>query len=589
MTPNIHELVNRLAAPTSRALEATKIAAEVGVEALLILLYDETVDALIPAPGFPQTLPGGPAWRVFLKGKHSVGLMEMVLPFPGPEQPKLARLLVERQAVIMLIGGEPRMELQEFAKAPLLTALLQEEAEQLRCAGLITAARDATDRATSLAAALDKARGEVRRKANELSLALRRADQLNEQLRQLNETLEQRVSEEMRERMQAEEALRQAQKMEAVGQLTGGVAHDFNNLLTVIIGGLDSIKRETDKDSSTIDIPRLRRMQALAYQGAERAATLTSRLLAFARRQPLAPRPIDLNKLVGGLRDLLQRTLGETIALETVSAAGLWLAHADPTELESALMNLAINARDAMPSGGKLTIETANVSLDEDYVSKLVEPVPPGQYAMLAVSDTGEGMTKETIDRVFEPFFTTKKVGKGTGLGLSQVYGFVRQSGGHIRIYSEPGEGTTVKLYLPRDLSLEVPAPERIASEPDGGSETVLVVEDHDGLREYSAGVLRELGYCVLEAPDGAAALDVLRARPEVDLLFTDVVLPGLNGRQLADQALAFRPALKVLFTTGYTRNAIVHNGRLDEGVSLITKPFTFDALASKVRRMLDS
>jgi signal transduction histidine kinase/CheY-like chemotaxis protein len=426
----------------------------------------------------------------------------------------------------------------------------------------------------------------VRRKADELALALSRSDHLNEQLTRLNETLEQRVSEEIRERLQAEDALRQAQKMEAVGQLTGGVAHDFNNLLTVIMGGLDSIKRETDKESD-IDVRRLRRMQA--FQAADRAATLTSRLLAFARRQPLAPKPINLNKLVNGLSDLLQRTLGETVAFETVMAAGLWLAHADPTELESALMNLAINARDAMPNGGKLTIETANVSLDENYVSRLVEPVPPGQYAMLAVTDTGEGMDKETVDRVFEPFFTTKKAGKGTGLGLSQVYGFVRQSGGHIRIYSEPGQGTTVKLYLPRDSRTEAPAVDEIASAADGGSETVLVVEDHEGLREYSVGVLRELGYCVLEAPNGHVGLELLKERSEVDLLFTDVVLPDLNGRELADQALTLRPDLKVLFTTGYTRNAIVHNGRLDEDVSLITKPFTFEGLASKVRNLLDS
>ena len=589
MTPSIHELVSRLAAPASRASEATRIAAEIGAETLLVLLRDEAIDALTPAPGFPQTLPGGPAWRAFLKGQHSLGTMETELPFPGPDEPKLARVLVVREAVFMLIGGEPCIAVGEFAEAPLLPSLLRAEAEQLASIGLVTAARDATDRATNLAAALDKARSEVRRKADELALTLSRADQLNEQLKKLNETLERRVSEEIQERLQAEEALRQAQKMEAVGQLTGGVAHDFNNLLTVILGGLDSIKRETDKDSSDIDVPRLRRMQALAFQGAERAATLTSRLLAFARRQPLAPKPINLNKLVGGLSDLLQRTLGETIALESVSAAGLWLAYADPTELESTLMNLAINARDAMPDGGKLTIETANVSLDEDYVSALVEPVPPGQYVMLAVSDTGVGMKKETIDRVFEPFFTTKEAGKGTGLGLSQAYGFVRQSGGHIRIYSEPGEGTTVKLYLPRDFRAEAPAHERITSGADGGSETVLVVEDHEGLREYSAGVLRELGYCVLEAPDGEAGLELLRERPEVDLLFTDVVLPGLNGRQLADQALEFRPDLKVLFTTGYTPNAIVHNGRLDDGVSLITKPFTFDSLASKVRKMLDS
>ena len=567
---------------------ATQIAAEIGVEAFLVLLYDAAVESLTPAPGFPQTLPGGPAWRAFLKGQHSAGTMEIELPFPGPGDPKPVRVLVEREAVFMLIGGEPCVPVEQFAEAPLLSALLRAEAEQLATIGLVTPAREAKDRATKLAEALDRARAEVRGKADELALTLARADQLNEQLKRLNETLERRVTEEIRERLQAEEALRQAQKMEAVGQLTGGVAHDFNNLLTVIMGGLDSIKRETDKQSSDIDVRRLRRMQALAFQGAERAATLTSRLLAFARRQPLAPKPVNLNKLVGGLSDLLQRTLGETVALETVSAAGLWLAHADPAEIESTLMNLAINARDAMPNGGKLTIETANVSLDEDYVSTLVEPVPPGQYAMLAVSDTGEGMTKETLDRVFEPFFTTKKTGKGTGLGLSQVYGFIRQSGGHIRIYSEPGQGTTVKLYLPRDQRAEAPAPEQIAIRPDGGSETVLVVEDHDGLREYSVSVLRELGYCVLEAPDGQEGLELLRKRP-VDLLFTDVVLPGLNGRQLADQAMKFQPGLKVLFTTGYTRNAIVHNGRLDDGVSLITKPFTFDGLASKVRKILDS
>ena len=588
MAPNIHELVSRLAAPVSRASEAAKIAAEIGAEALLVLLHDEAIGALTPAPGFPQTLPGGPTWRAFLKDKHPVGSIETTLPFPSPDEFKPARAFVQRDIVFMLIGGGPSIDVREFADTPLLAALLLAEAAQLRSLGLVSAAREASDRATKLAASLDAARVEVRRKADELALALSRSDHLNDQLRRLNETLEQRVSEEIRERLQAEDALRQAQKMEAVGQLTGGVAHDFNNLLTVIMGGLDSIKREIDKKSD-IDVRRLRRMQALAFQAANRASTLTSRLLAFARRQPLAPKPINLNRLVGGLSDLLQRTLGETVAFETVLAAGLWLAHADPTELESALMNLAINARDAMPDGGKLTIETANVSLDEKYVSALVEPVPPGQYAMLAVSDTGEGMNKETVDRVFEPFFTTKTEGKGTGLGLSQVYGFVRQSGGHIRIYSEPGEGTTVKLYLPRDLRAEEPVSDGIASVTDGGSETVLVVEDHHGLREYSVGVLRELGYCVLEAADGHAGLELLRERPEVDLLFTDVVLPGLNGRELADQALELRPDLRVLFTTGYTRNAIVHNGRLDDGVSLITKPFTFEGLASKVRKILDS
>jgi len=590
VTAAVHQLASRLAEPASRGAEAARVAEEVGVEAFLILLRDADVGVLTPAPGFPQTLPGGPEWRTFLKGAHPKGRIDVELPFPRADEPNIARVLVTDAAVFMLIGGEPRIAVEALGEAPLLPALLQAEAKQLASGGLAAAAQEATVRATNLAAALDQARAEVGKKADELGQALQESDHLNDKLRRLNETLEQRVSEEIQERLNAEEALRHAQKMEAIGQLTGGVAHDFNNLLTVILGGLDSIRRELEKDSSDLDVARLQRMQEMAFKGAERAATLTSRLLAFARRQPLAPKPVDLNRLVTGLDDLLRRTLGEKIALEVVSAAGLWVVHADPAELESALMNLAINARDAMTDGGKLTIETANIMLDDDYVAAFVEPVPAGQYVMLAVSDTGQGMDKETVDRVFEPFFTTKAAGKGTGLGLSQVYGFVRQSGGHIRIYSEPGEGTVVKLYLPRELSKR-PEPEQPSgqSSAHGGSETILVVEDHDGLREYSAGVLRELGYNVLEAPDGETGLGLLKRQPNVDLLFTDVVLPGLNGRQLADEAQKIVPQLKVLFTTGYTRNAIVHDGRLDEGVTLVTKPFTYSAIASKVRTVLDS
>ena len=561
-----------------------------GAQAFMVLLHDPDIGVLTPAPGFPQTLPGGPEWRAFLKTAHPRGRVDVELPFPSADEPNVARVLVADDAVFMLIGGEPRIAVGEFGGIPLLPALLHAEAKQLASGGLVAAAQEATNRATSLAAALDKARAEVGKKADELGQALQQADALNEKLKKLNETLEQRVSAEIRERLAAEDALRQAQKMEAIGQLTGGVAHDFNNLLTVILGGLDSIKREIEKGPGDLDVARLRRMQGMASKGAERAATLTSRLLAFARRQPLAPKPVDLNRLVGGLNELLQRTLGERIALEVVSAAGLWVAHADPAELESALMNLAINARDAMSNGGNLTIETANVCLDDDYVSALVEPVPAGQYVMLAVSDTGEGMDKKTIDRVFEPFFTTKAAGKGTGLGLSQVYGFVRQSGGHIRIYSEPGQGTVVKLYLPRELTKQPDCSEQPVgrSSADGGSETILVVEDHDGLREYSAGILRELGYNVLEAADAEAGLRLLEDKPGVDLLFTDVVLPGLNGRQLADEALKIVPQLKVLFTTGYTRNAIVHNGVLDAGKHLLPKPFAIEDLAAKVRILLD-
>lgn len=590
MPQDIHELASRLVRPETRAEQAARIAYEAGADAFLIFLYDAEIGALTPAPGLPQTLPGGAAWRAFVKNKPVPGAtITLQLPFPDQVTLKPAQCFACGSAVFLLIGDASGLPIERFAETPLLAALLRAEAAQLASAGFVRAAREATERATNLAGALDRARAEIGNKAIELSAALSQADHLNHELSGLNQTLEQRVTNEISERMQVEEALRQAQKMEAIGQLTGGVAHDFNNLLTVIMGSLDSMRRELDDSAKELNVARLRRLQSMAFQGAERAATLTSRLLAFARRQPLKPETLDVNKLTTGLTDLLQRTLGERVALETVSTPGLWLAKADRAELESALVNVAINARDAMPDGGKLTIETANVWLDEEYVNALTEPVPPGQYVMLAVTDTGHGMDRQTLDRVFEPFFTTKGVGKGTGLGLSQVYGFVRQSGGHIRIYSEPEAGTTIKLYLPReaDPAAKVSA-QQLEAVADGGAETILVVEDHDGLREYSTSVLRELGYEVLEAAEGEEALEVLKSRQDVQLLFTDVVLPGLNGRQLADEALRIRPELKVLFTTGYSRNAIVHNGRLDRGVDLISKPFTFATLAAKVRQVLD-
>jgi len=390
--------------------------------------------------------------------------------------------------------------------------------------------------------------------------------------------------------LEAQEALRQSQKMEVVGQLTGGIAHDFNNLLTVIIGGLDQIGRGLASIADDNLAGRLRRSRDMAFQASQRAAMLTARLLAFARRQPLDPKPIDANRLVAGLAEMLARTLGEQIRLEVVTAPGLWMSQADVAQVENAILNLAVNARDAMPDGGRLTIETGNAFLSDDYVSALAEPVAPGQYVLIAVTDTGCGMDSAILDKVFEPFFTTKPVGQGTGLGLSQVYGFIRQSNGHVRIYSEPGHGTTVKLYLPRltdatEAPLEAPVP----AAGLGGGETILVVEDHDDLRRYSVCVLKELGYHVLQAPSGPAALDILARIAHIDLLFTDVVLPdGMDGRQLANAALRLKPDLKVLFTTGYSRNAIVHNGRLDPGVQLVPKPFTFNELAAKVRRVLD-
>ena len=415
---------------------------------------------------------------------------------------------------------------------------------------------------------------------------IRERRRAQENLEQLNTTLEQQVLERTEQLRRNEEALRQSQKMEAIGQLTGGVAHDFNNLLQVIIGNIDTLLRNLPNESV-----RLQRSARNAMTGAQRAAALTQRLLAFSRRQPLDPKSIDVNVLVNGMSEMIHRTLGETIAVETVLGAGLWRIEADPNELEASILNLAVNARDAMPSGGKLTLETGNAHIDESYVLSHRE-VLPGQYVVIAVTDTGAGMDAETIAQAFEPFFTTKPVGKGTGLGLSQVYGYVKQSGGHVKIYSEIGQGTTVKLYLPR-LATEAAETSELSDElfPEAAlEETVLVLEDDDDVRSYSAEILRELGYRVLEAHDGQSALRVLDQHARVDILFSDVVLPGgMTGAQVAAQARALRPKLKVLFTTGYARNAIIHHGRLDKGVQLITKPFSFSDLAAKIRDVLDN
>lgn len=403
-------------------------------------------------------------------------------------------------------------------------------------------------------------------------------------LQALNTTLEQRVVEEVQERTKAEEQLRQIQKMEAVGQLTGGIAHDFNNMLAVIIAGLNLIQRKLAKGENDVE-----RFVEAAVDGAQRAAGLTQRLLAFSRQQPLAPVTLDGNKMISGMAELLARTLGETIGLETVLAAGLWRVRADSGQLENAILNLCVNARDAMPGGGKLTLETANSYVDE--VAAKAYSIPPGQYVMIAVADNGSGMTEGVIAKAFDPFFTTKGVGKGTGLGLSQVYGFVRQSGGHVKIYSEIGVGTTVKIYLPRyrgeagpDLVRRAP----IASYRGHNNEVVLVVEDEDRVRGVSVEALRELGYTVVSAANPHEALQLLDGGLSVALLFTDVVMPSMSGHDLAVRARERIPGLKVLYTTGYTRNAIVHNGILDPGTNLLPKPFSIDELATKVREVLD-
>lgn len=406
------------------------------------------------------------------------------------------------------------------------------------------------------------------------------------------ETANANLREQMAEREKAEEALRQAQKMESIGQLTGGVAHDFNNLLAIILGNLDRVERRL---AAGADPDQLRRAVANARTGAERAATLTRSLLAFSRRQPLQPQPIDANRLVSGMSELLRRTLGEQVTVETVLAGGLWRTSVDPNQLEIALLNLAVNARDAMPRGGKLTIETANAYLDAHYAATH-DDVTAGQYVVICISDTGTGMSTEVMQHAFEPFFTTKDVGQGTGLGLSQVYGVVKQSGGHIKIYSEQGEGTTIKIYLPRLLERDLP--QKLAAVSDRAETPaaaanrrrfpVLVVEDDEGVREHSTEVLAELGCQVYEAGDGAEALRLLESHPEIVLLFTDVGLPrGMNGRQLADEAKRRRPDLEVLYTTGYARNAIVHDGRLDPGVRLITKPFTYAELSAALDETL--
>jgi nitrogen-specific signal transduction histidine kinase len=373
--------------------------------------------------------------------------------------------------------------------------------------------------------------------------------------------------------------------METIGRLTGGVAHDFNNLLTIIMGSAELLAERL------ADNERLRGTAQMILTASERGAELTKRMLAFSRRQPLEPQVLDVGRLVAGLEAMLRRTLGEDIEVQVRGARDLWRTVTDPAQLESAVLNLAINARDAMPGGGKLTIETANTHLDEDYAA-LNADVKAGDYVMVAVSDSGTGMAPEVLERAFEPFFTTKEVGKGSGLGLSMVYGFVKQSGGHVKAYSETGHGTTIKIYLPRadGAASTSQAREPLREALPRGHELILAVEDDAAVRTQVELQLRNLGYRVVAAPDGRTALEALQAHPDVGLLFTDVIMPGgMNGRDLAAQAARLRPGLKVLFTSGYAENAIVHQGRLDPGVHLLNKPYRRQDLAKKVRQALDS
>lgn len=404
-------------------------------------------------------------------------------------------------------------------------------------------------------------------------------EEAHDNLTATNKALESEIA----TRQKAEDQVRQMQKLEAIGQLTGGIAHDFNNMLAVIISAMNLIQRKLARGETDID-----KLVDGATDAAGRAASLTQRLLAFARQQPLAPQLLDANRMVAGMSDMLRRTIGETVRIETVLAGGLWRCHADTSQLENSIINLAVNARDAMSEGGRLTIETANCHLDDSYAAAHAE-VPAGQYVLIAVTDTGAGMSKDVIAKAFEPFFTTKPVSKGTGLGLSQVFGFVKQSNGHVKIYSEPGEGTTVKVYLPRyfgDEQTDATATARPSAAAP--TELVLVVEDDERVRVGSVESLRELGYRVVHAAGGEQALALLDKHADISLLFTDIVMPGMSGRKLADEATARKPHLKVLYTTGFTRNAVVHNGTLDPGVNFLAKPFTIDQLATKVREVLD-
>lgn len=390
--------------------------------------------------------------------------------------------------------------------------------------------------------------------------------------------------EEGQAREEAEAKVRQMQKVEAIGQLTGGIAHDFNNMLSIVLGNLDMAQRRIEEPD------RLRRALQHARAGAERAADLTRRLLAFGRQQTLSPDILDANELVSAMSELVRRTIGEQIELETLLEANLWPIRADASQLENAILNLAINARDAMPKGGLLTIRTANIRVDQDAAG--ADGLMLGEYVLIAVSDTGQGMTAEVADKAFDPFFTTKEVGKGTGLGLSQVFGYVKQSGGHIKLTSEIDRGTAIEIYLPR-FHGSVHAAEQIVQEndapPGSNGEFILVVEDEEEVRALSVEALRDLGFKVIEASDGREALERLKAHPEVQLLFTDVVMPGMNGQELAEAACARHPKLKVLFTTGYSRNSIKQSGTHAGEVSLLQKPFTFSQLARKVRDTLDN
>ncbi len=581
--------LNVLADPTARGRAAADLAAQWGVEAVLVLIRDRELGVLRPAPGFPQTLPGGPSWRALLRSdsrERQIGTI--AYPHRDRMVDFTAQGLPSGEAMLLLLGAraiDVTLDLDALG-FPLVAALLQAEGEAVNAAGLVQTAAKALDRAEALTDSLDLARGK-------LTVALATSGELNRALNALNASLEERVKErtrqletEMSERLKAEEGLRQSQKMEAVGQLTGGLAHDFNNLLAGISGSLELMALRIGQGR----IAELDRYMVAAQGASRRAAALTHRLLAFSRRQTLDPRATDVNMLVSGMEDLIRRTVGPSVAIEVVGATGLWPALVDPPQLENALLNLCINARDAMPDGGRITIETHNKWLDRHAAAS--HDMPPGQYLALCVTDTGIGMSAELAAKVFEPFFTTKPIGEGTGLGLSMIYGFARQSGGQVRIYSEVGQGTTVCIYLPRhygEIDNVDPAMLQLdtAARAQHG-ETVLVVDDEPSVRMLVTDVLADIGFAAIEAADSAAGLKILQSKVRIDLLVTDVGLPGgMNGRQMADAGRVVRPDLKVLFITGYAENAVLGHGHLAPGMQVLTKPFVLDILIEKIRGLV--
>ena len=586
------ELLNGLAERSRRQEVAAELARYWGVEAVLVLIRDTELGVLRPAPGFRQTLPGGPTWRDFLAGCAQPGEHNGKVAFPDRDRVVLARAYVAEgdYGALFLIGGTPTLSYSQFERLPfpLLWALLQAETAQHAASGSVAAAREATQRATALAGALDRARTESQRTAADLKRALEEAARLNRELHELNETLEKRVRERTRElekqtedRLNAEAALLQARKMEAVGQLTGGVAHDFNNLLAVIIGNLDLIESGIGED------PKLQRAVEMAHRAADQGARLTEQLLAFARRQVLRPQIIELKELLADYEPLLRRAIGEAVDLRMSFSPHPCYCRVDPVHLQTAILNLAINARDAMHSGGVLDIQISIC----DAATLGSGGAPSDGEVCLTVSDSGTGMPPEVVERAFEPFFTTKAAGKGTGLGLSQVYGFVRQSGGRVAIDSETGAGTTIRIYLPLVSGTGARSDqgvERTGTAPILGSETILVVEDDPDVVEVALSLLAGLGYRTVLARNGAEALAILDSTEELDLLFTDLVMPGgISGTDLARAARERRPGIKVLLTSGYAALEQADDVAQQE-LPFISKPYRQQSLAATIRTVLD-